>query len=291
MGFRKGYTIKPKLITSFGQVIFTDGTNDCAANQSTCEAYGYTYNRSRGVCQAYVPQSADLVASSTIDLQNSRSGVQNEVGQGSFFNDLNGVRNEVKTSVQNSLICGADNVIEDEIWNASVKGEYGKVLRQGEHMYGGGNPAFPALTEPPYGKGYFQASTIQLMAETSDETLTPMLVMGRGNIVLQPNSLITFEISVNVLEKATGNYEYYTANGAFLVHDNLKADICKGELKKHCGSEEFCRVIYDFQQITTGEKKSIEYGDIQLMVTGCKGVDLLHHSVMKLHETRTNTAI
>ena len=291
MGFRKGYRIKPKLITTFGQVIFTDGTNDCAANQVTCEAYGYTYNRSRGICQAYAPQSADLIAEAGTDLQNSRSGVDNEVGDGSYYNDINGVRNIIKEGVQNSMICGAENEISDNILDASVKGEYGKVLRQGEHLYGGSNPDPYAFTEPKYGCGYFQASTIQLLLETNSETPEAMKVFGREDIVLQTNSLLSWEISINVIETATGNYENYRGAGSFLVHDNNQAEICKGSLDKICGTEEFCRVNYEFEQITTTEGEYTTYGDIQLMVTGCKGVDLLHHAVMKLHETRTNTTI
>ena len=54
MNYLTGYTIKPYEITSLGVVIFTDGTNNgIRANQSQCEAYGYTYDRASGTCSAF----------------------------------------------------------------------------------------------------------------------------------------------------------------------------------------------------------------------------------------------
>ena len=64
-----------------------------------------------------------------------------------------------------------------------------------------------------------------------------------------------------------------------------------GKLTIICQSEEFCRVNYEFEQITEAEGDYETYGEIQLLATGCKGASLLHHAVMKLHETRTNTTI
>ena len=54
MEFKKGLTIKPKVINSVGEVIFTDGTNDVVANQRVCEAYGYRYNDGKGTCEAFI---------------------------------------------------------------------------------------------------------------------------------------------------------------------------------------------------------------------------------------------
>tara|TARA_B110000495_G_scaffold33223_1_gene25969 strand:- start:3773 stop:4648 length:876 start_codon:yes stop_codon:yes gene_type:complete len=291
MGFRKGYSIKPKQISTFGQVIFTDGVNDCAANQATCEAYGYTFDRSRGTCQAYPPQRLDAVMAAEHNLQNSRSGVDNEVGEGSFFNDINGVRNKIKTGVQNSLICGEYNEISDGVFDASVKGKYGKSIRQGEQLYGGGNPYFPGLTEPPYGCGYFQASTIQLTAETIDDNATKMLVLGIEDIKIEANSLISFSMTFNTINKSTGGYSYIECKGTFLVKDDLQTIICTTEPQIICQSKEDCTVSFEFKQITESIERQIVYKDIELLVTGCRDQSLLHHAVMKLHETKTNTSI
>lgn len=291
MGFRKGYSIKPKQISTFGEVIFTDGVNDCAANQTTCEAYGYTFNRSRGTCQAYPPQRLDSVMASEGNLQNSRSGVENEIADGSFFNDVNGVRNYIESGVQNSEICGEYNQISQNVYDASVKGKYGKAIRQGEQTNGGGNPIFPAFTEPIYGCGYFQASTIQLTAETVDATPTQMLVLGTENIKIQANSLLSYTMTLNILNKTTGSFKFIESNGSFLIHDNYKADICIGKTTVICDNKELCDITFEFKQITEQIERYVEYKDIELLITGCEKDNLLHHAVMKLHETKTNTSI
>ena len=49
-----GYTIKPSQTSLTGEVFFTDGTNDgIVPNQVTCEAYGYTYDKTSRTCRAY----------------------------------------------------------------------------------------------------------------------------------------------------------------------------------------------------------------------------------------------
>ena len=53
MDYKNGYSIKPKYVTSVGEVVFTDGTNDVRANQVTCEDYGYTFNASTGTCTSF----------------------------------------------------------------------------------------------------------------------------------------------------------------------------------------------------------------------------------------------
>ena len=62
MDYLKGYTIKPYKVLRTGRVAFTDGTNNnLSANQQTCEAYGYTYDRSSGTCKAYALKPVDKI--------------------------------------------------------------------------------------------------------------------------------------------------------------------------------------------------------------------------------------
>jgi len=42
--YLNGFNIRPLFTAENGVVVFTDGTNDIAPNQTQCEAYGYTYN-------------------------------------------------------------------------------------------------------------------------------------------------------------------------------------------------------------------------------------------------------
>ena len=48
-----GFAIKPAKISGTGVVTFTDGRNEIVPNQRQCEAYGYTYNPTTGVCEAF----------------------------------------------------------------------------------------------------------------------------------------------------------------------------------------------------------------------------------------------
>ena len=287
--YLKGYTIKPKSVSTFGTVVFTDGENDCNANQQTCEAYGYSFDKSRGVCQAYLPQNAELIESSNLNLQNSRSGVENTVDQGSFFNDINGVRNEIKQGVQNSLICGEYNQITDNIFDAAVKGKYGKILRQGEQMYGGGNPTFPTFSEPPYGCGYFQSSTIHLTGETTDTVPIVMKVLGVDDIILQTNCVLGFDVRFTSLDQITGDYLYYKKRGTIVTDNDNEATISEVDLI--CSSGEICDNTFTLSQVSETKGEYVTYGNVQMTIQGCGDNDTVHHATMDIHETRTNTTI
>ena len=56
MEYKKDFKIKPYRVSESGVVEFTDGTtNNLLANEPTCKAYGYKYDKEKGVCRAYTP--------------------------------------------------------------------------------------------------------------------------------------------------------------------------------------------------------------------------------------------
>ena len=56
MEYKRGFSLKPDNINAIGIVTFTDGTNTgLMANQRTCEAYGYRFDKATGTCTAYTP--------------------------------------------------------------------------------------------------------------------------------------------------------------------------------------------------------------------------------------------
>ena len=70
MDYRKGYTIKPAEVTSTGEVLFTNGTQQVLANQVVCEAYGYNFNVESGTCSAYRYNSLPIERPNLVNLQN-----------------------------------------------------------------------------------------------------------------------------------------------------------------------------------------------------------------------------
>tara|TARA_R110000787_G_scaffold156160_1_gene270041 strand:- start:6331 stop:7236 length:906 start_codon:yes stop_codon:yes gene_type:complete len=298
--FISGYTIKPRTITSFGNVIFTDGTNDCVANQLTCEAYGYVYNRSRGICMAYLPQDADLVLDAQGGESNSKSGIRNEIASGGFYNDLNGVENGTEEGVQNSSLNGAYNVVKKDLLDVSVSGEYGKALRQGEILQGGGNYTYGTVIHNNVeqiiagfeGCGYAQASVIQLTGRTTNDDTIVLKALGRGDIVLQTNCILGFEIKFTTLDQVSGEYVFYEQKGAIHTNDVKKATICLQEITDICNmSKDFCRERFTLVQKTEEYERETQYYDVEMVIKGCRDQNLIHHAVMNLYETRTNTTI
>jgi hypothetical protein len=285
MKFKTGQNLKPHRTTPSGQVIFTDGQTDCTPNQTTCVAYGYTWNSQTNICSAFPALDSKSLLVSTLSLGNSVAGVRNEVKAGSYHNEINGSNNIIDEAVQNGLITGSGNDISRGLNNTTISGLEGKVLRQGEKMQGAGVFNF---SEPYRLSGFAQCSTIQFTGVTIGAVPVPMKINGIGDLVLQNNSVIGFDIKMLSLNKTNGSYVYYKHEGAIHVDNSFLATICidtqaiicqKGE-----GEDAPCLTSISLVQAKTAD-------DVQMVVTGCSDQELLHHAVMNLHETRTNTYI
>ena len=165
----KGFSVKPKRTTEVGNVIFTDGNNEITPNQVQCEAYGYTYDKATGTCNAFT-YSSNLNKTFS-NLNNVIKGSGNSTQTGTNNTIVMGENNQVNGLSRNNLIIGSNNEIASGVNNATVVGNYGLAERNGEFVVGGGG--FSAA-----GKGYAQYSTITLTGTTTDATATNLFVNG-----------------------------------------------------------------------------------------------------------------
>ncbi len=177
MTYLSGYTIKPYIVEADGEVIFTDGTNnDIRANQLQCEAYGYTYDRNAGVCRAF--QYNTRLTRDIHNLGNKINGPGNTTATGVNTVQINGTNNTaegfnnncfisgrdntIANEVNNATIIGSNNEIESGVNNATVVGSFGKALRDGDFVVGGGSIG--------------DTSTFSLNGITRDATATDLAV-------------------------------------------------------------------------------------------------------------------
>ena len=164
MSYITGYTIKPHEVTRVGEVLFTDGTNTrIRANQVTCEAYGYTYDRASGTCRAFSYNTN--LERNIANVNNRYNGSNNTTELGSNTVQINGSSNTTKGLNNNCFINGSANEIANGVDNATVLGSNGKAIRDGEFVVGSGD-------------GIGQTSTFFLNGATTDATSTALFVNG-----------------------------------------------------------------------------------------------------------------
>ena len=181
--FLRDYPVKPSEVSSLGIVTFTDGTNDVVPNQQQCEAYGYTYNRENGTCNAFVLNTS--LDSNFANVNNTVSGKNNVTRTGTNNTYIIGENNTVNGLSRNNIVVGSNNEIVNGVNNASVFGTYGIALRDGETVFGGGG--FNGL-----GKGYAQSSTFMLTGTTTDATPTSLFVNGDPNTTIIARDISTY---------------------------------------------------------------------------------------------------
>ena len=219
MEYRKGYTIKPKEISNTGEITFTDGTNDVAANQAVCEAYGYTYNKETATCNAF--KYSTRINENTNISTNIIGGAKNTLERGSDNVLVVGENNLTKGQNRNVFISGVDNEIANGLNNTSILGgKFASAENQGEIVIGGGgfNEAL----------GMAQTSFIQQSNNTTDGTQTALLTQYLPITYIQKvaNSVIGFEANVigvntGVGEGSAGEYGYVQITGAVKFTNGL----------------------------------------------------------------------
>jgi hypothetical protein len=139
MNYLTGYTLKPYEITPTGGVLFTDGRdNDLMANQVTCEAYGYTYNRASGTCSAF-KYNTNLDRNIS-NINNRLNGPRNNTELGSNTIQINGTLNTTKGFNNNCLINGSNNEIANSVNNATALGVLGEATATSSIVLGGNDP-------------------------------------------------------------------------------------------------------------------------------------------------------
>ncbi|QDP57128.1 MAG: hypothetical protein Tp172MES593141_9 [Prokaryotic dsDNA virus sp.] len=130
-----GFAIKPAKISGTGVVTFTDGRNEIVPNQRQCEAYGYTYNPTTGVCEAF-KYSSNL----SVNLNNENNNVQgsqNVTGVGTNNTYIMGENNEVIDVSRNNILVGSRNQITKQVDNTAVFGTLGEVRETNSFVIGG----------------------------------------------------------------------------------------------------------------------------------------------------------
>ena len=221
-----GFTLKPYEVSTTGQVLFTDGrTNSLMANQVTCEAYGYTYDKTTGTCRSF--RFNTNLNRNINNINNKNNGAGNTTETGSNTIQINGTNNTNRGFNNNCFINGSNNEIANGVNNATVLGVGGKALSNGEIVIGGGLPA--GLSEEPDTYSDRKVSVVSLTGVTEDNTATKLTVNGDGSFInVNLNSIVGFEIYITRFETGggsagvAGKYSYKNIKGVVQI-DNAGA--------------------------------------------------------------------
>ena len=280
MEYKKDFKIKPKEVNTDGTVTFTDGTNDIIPSQLACEAYGYKYDTKTGTCMSFIPTSK--LDTQLKEPSNTIKGVSNTTNKGTSRSIINGTQNTTKGFNENCLISGNNNTINNGINNATVIGEYGKGIRQGEFVVGGGANGGRNTDNVP------QFSVVQLSTSTTDNTPANLTVNGISNeyINLQNNSILGFEAFITRLEVGgssgtIGNFSYRHIKGVVRVENNYGTTITTFN----------SRIIGKLGSNGTVSVVDVATGTLSLQVTGANNVNNSWSAVVYLHELKTNATI
>jgi|TARA_R110000824_G_scaffold253697_2_gene442700 hypothetical protein len=145
MEYLTGYTVKPHEVTATGEALFTDGRDTgLKVNQVTCEAYGYTYDKTSGTCRAFRYNTNLERNINNINNKNNGSGNTNELGSNTI--QINGTQNTTKGFNNNCFINGSANEIANGVNNATVLGSKGEATATNSIVLGG-NAAADSLGE------------------------------------------------------------------------------------------------------------------------------------------------
>ena len=183
-----GFAIKPAGISGTGVVTFTDGRNEIVPNQRQCEAYGYTYNPTTGVCEAF-KYSSNL----SVNLNNENNNVQgsgNVTGVGTNNTYIMGENNEIIETSRNNILIGSRNQITKEVNNTAVFGTLGEVRETNSFVIGGN------ATSDVLGK----RQSVQLLygGQTTDGTTTDSYLNNTTDsfVVVPDNTIMYFHADV-----------------------------------------------------------------------------------------------
>jgi len=138
--FRTNTAARPWKVTNAGIVIFTPTGDDrekeeVSANESLCEAYGYTWDDATGTCRAFTPNP--LLENAFRNETNLISGQENFAGSGTTNCQIVGSENTIIGSSRNNTIVGTNNSISEYVNNASVYGTSGEATANNSIVLGG----------------------------------------------------------------------------------------------------------------------------------------------------------
>ena len=270
----KGFSVKPARTTALGKVIFTDGASEVAPNQLQCEAYGYTYDKASGTCNAYkYSLSLNRVFN---NLSNFIKGARNTTQLGTNNTLIMGESNTVAGFSRNNLIIGSNNEISHGVNNATVVGNYGLAERDGEFVVGGGG--FSGA-----GKGYAQSSTITLTGVTTDATGTALFVNGDSSttIIARGTTTGSFQgFEAKVMGIRTGG-----SSGSGAVNDRVLYQ-SQGIIYLNTATQSFTSLA-DFGTIT-GWRVAVAFSgdDMLYQVTGAADMNISWSCTLNIYEIK-----
>ena len=227
-----GFPVKPTSISLLGEVTFTDGTNDITPNQSQCEAYGYTYNKATGTCNAF--RYNTNLNTNISNTNNTIRGNQNTTETGVNNTQIMGESNTAKGLSRNNLIVGSLNEIASGINNSIISGINGKATTQAEVAIGGGKGSLSDSTDAVTLVSRRKTSTIELAGVTIDNTATNLTVQGGDSFInVEANSVIGYDIFITRFELGgssgtAGNYSYRNIRGAVHIDNSLTMSFVVG---------------------------------------------------------------
>lgn len=132
----KGYSIKPKTITTSGEVFFTAGhAAEVRANQQQCEAYGYHYNTETGTCSAF--NFTSNLGRNLINENNNIQGSGNVIAGGTNNSYVMGNSNTINGASRNNIVVGSNNEIANGVNRAFVFGHLGEATTTNSFVIGG----------------------------------------------------------------------------------------------------------------------------------------------------------
>tara|TARA_Y100000401_G_scaffold564_1_gene428 strand:- start:5303 stop:6160 length:858 start_codon:yes stop_codon:yes gene_type:complete len=133
--FKTGFNVKPSSVNNFGDVTFTDGTNELQPNQLQCEAYGYTYNPATGTCRAF--QYSNTLSTAITNETNVVKGQGNTTIPGSNNIYILGENNTANALSKNVIISGTNNQVAESVYNSNVFGTLGNATADNSIVLGG----------------------------------------------------------------------------------------------------------------------------------------------------------
>jgi len=222
MEYKKGHKIKPYMIHKNGLVDFTDGTtNTLQANEDTCKAYGYKYDKDKGVCRAFIIDSK-VTGLASVNVENSNSKIGSNISLGKSSNSLIVGDSHTLSQDRNCFVSGRAHNISDRISNSSIiGGTYGNSTHNGEVVIGGGIGDDSVA-------GQIQTSIVSLYGETTGLDIT-LYTQGddvkQEQIYLPSNSISIYEVCITGLctggsSGTAGDYKTKRIMGSLLVENS-----------------------------------------------------------------------
>lgn len=182
--------IIPTSVNQFGVVSFTDGINIMPPNQIQCEKFGYTFNRAKGVCEAF--KYSTTLNGAFNNISNTLKGSGNQTYTNTINSDILGINNLVKGKSRNTQIVGNNNEIENGVNNTIISGSFSSATATNSTVLGGNIPDDPAdvLGDTEVVGGDFSNPTDWLVGNgvtVSNRLLTSTNVSGTQWLAVQNN--------------------------------------------------------------------------------------------------------